>query len=107
MSDYDGPVLVLLREFEAVTLPSEVADLLRANNIKGFRYSARWCPVAQVFRKVMKCPEHIMVSVTRDTISWWDRPGPFNPSRYILPLAVQEFIKAFDANTYPDLIKES
>lgn len=88
-----------------------VATVLRGWNFTGWRGSCSTCPVASYINASVDLPPGAAVHVYQDLGSETQphvtagRPGHPNDVSAIGPRAVGDFINAFDAGCYPDLIE--
>lgn len=85
------------------TTKDEVADSLRAARIKGDREECHSCPVAEWLKGRFNLPDrNIEPSVNSDWVSLED-PSLLEDISISSPVAVEEFVRAFDDRLYPDL----
>ncbi len=79
---------------------ADVAESLRRRGIKGRVYSERHCPIANYLATTFGGKSAPFLTVASVKFFGWDKR-----EWMATPVAVSDFIEAFDCGRYPDLVQ--
>lgn len=86
--------------------PKTVASTLVAAGVRGVRTDVRNCALASYLNAIVLADPRVQGVVVKSKVAviertgWWRRPVTI-----LLPLSVRQFVTAFDAYEFPELVR--